>query len=423
MPFLTDLDERAQVKGSRDPLGLVPIWSKFGREVVGNLTTVTNSVRGFTTLLVGLELADMLREQLRGEAPDIVDTFIRFEQIAGYARIKSHGDRDVRGYRRLSRRLSERRRIRVSADQEAQILSSQKTYGLWGLFMAAARASGLVVPRDTRLTPHARSFVETNYFPILGNTRGVNSLLALLRKESFDLQHEDRDASLIECLGRLHGRRARAEERTFYREHLVWGGPADSTNGRQRSLAEILTGIQRDEFGFPEFRAVQKRARDIEGLSLSLDKIGKLERLIAPSALVFGFLQDRHGQTPASVARQIRETWRRPLRADLPGIRALQPEIARALQSPEEAAMWIDLAQALNSARYVRVIDLLVAINASVMQRRHGAAAWIAIEHGTIRVRLSDERADLSSVEQAEDRWRSTYFINSLWTVARELAA
>ena len=62
MPFLTELDERAQVKGSRDPLGLVPLWSRFGREVVGNLTTVTNSVRGFTTLLIGFELADMLRE-------------------------------------------------------------------------------------------------------------------------------------------------------------------------------------------------------------------------------------------------------------------------------------------------------------------------------------------------------------------------
>jgi hypothetical protein len=56
MPFLTDLDERAEVKGSKDPLGLVPIWSKFGREVVGNLTTVTGSVRNFTTLLVATEL-------------------------------------------------------------------------------------------------------------------------------------------------------------------------------------------------------------------------------------------------------------------------------------------------------------------------------------------------------------------------------
>ncbi len=38
MPFLTSLDENAYVKGSRDPLGLVPVWSRFGRDVVGTQT-------------------------------------------------------------------------------------------------------------------------------------------------------------------------------------------------------------------------------------------------------------------------------------------------------------------------------------------------------------------------------------------------
>ncbi len=55
--FLTNLDSRATVKDSRDPLGLVPLWRHFGRHVVGNLTTVTGSVRGFTTTLLGYQLA------------------------------------------------------------------------------------------------------------------------------------------------------------------------------------------------------------------------------------------------------------------------------------------------------------------------------------------------------------------------------
>jgi hypothetical protein len=67
-----------------------------------------------------------------------------------------------------------------------------------------------------------------------------------------------------------------------------------------------------------------------------------------------------------------------------------------------------------------RVIELLVAVNTSVMQRRHGAAAWIAIEAGgKIRVRRADERGELSPVDAIEDRWRSTYFINALWRVSR----
>ncbi len=53
VPFLTDLDSRGDVKGSRDPLGLQAIWTHFGRKVVGNLTTVSSSLRGFTTTLLG----------------------------------------------------------------------------------------------------------------------------------------------------------------------------------------------------------------------------------------------------------------------------------------------------------------------------------------------------------------------------------
>jgi hypothetical protein len=422
MPFLTELDERAQVKGSRDPLGLVPIWSKFGREVVGNLTTVTGSVRGFTTLLTGLELADMLREQFRTDAPSPLDTFLRFEQLAGYARYQCHHDKAIRGYRRVSRRLNEGRRIRISADPESQILSNQKTYGLWGLFTVPSRSSGLVRAGELRLTDEARTFVHRHYFPMLPNGRGVKSVLDLLRRPSFDLQPSGRDSALVESLGRMHSRRLRAEERAFYRDHLAWGGANDSTQGRQRALAEILTGIETQEFGFPEFRAVQKKARKNQGLAVALEKIGRLERLIAPAALVFGFLQDRDGQTLVSVAKQIGATWSRPLRLDVSGIRELQPEIGRALQSQAEAELWMELAETLSNARYQRVIELLVAINASVMQRRHGAAAWIAIEGGgKIRVRLADERAELLPVDQADDRWKSTYFINALWNVAREV--
>ena len=59
-PFLTDLDSRAAVKGSRDPLGIQQIWTRLGRHVVGNLTTVSDSVRDFTTMLLGYYFAARL---------------------------------------------------------------------------------------------------------------------------------------------------------------------------------------------------------------------------------------------------------------------------------------------------------------------------------------------------------------------------
>jgi len=63
-PFLTDLDSRAAVKGSRDPLGIQQIWTRLGRPVVGNLTTVNNSVRDFTTMLLGYYLAARLADEV-----------------------------------------------------------------------------------------------------------------------------------------------------------------------------------------------------------------------------------------------------------------------------------------------------------------------------------------------------------------------
>ena len=44
-PFFTAIDPDARIKGSRDPLGFETIWTAFGREIIGNLTTVTRSVQ------------------------------------------------------------------------------------------------------------------------------------------------------------------------------------------------------------------------------------------------------------------------------------------------------------------------------------------------------------------------------------------
>src|SRR5258708_16963500 len=126
---------------------------------------------------------------------------------------------------------------------------------------------------------------------MVANGRGLKPLLDLFRRESFDVQPDGRDAALLESVARMHSRRLRVEERTFYRDHLAWGGPADSTGGRQRALAAFLDDIDRPEFGFAEFRAVQKKARESEALTAALAKSGRLERLIAPAGLALGSLQ------------------------------------------------------------------------------------------------------------------------------------
>src|SRR5688572_23918629 len=130
-PFLTEIDPQAAIKGSRDPLGVQPIWTRLGRHVIGNLTTVSTSVRDFTITLLGYYFAERIAEQEEGDSN--LGVFLRWEQLAAYARGEINGDWQFRGTERTKNNLQDGNKVRLGADSSAVILSDQKTYGLWGL--------------------------------------------------------------------------------------------------------------------------------------------------------------------------------------------------------------------------------------------------------------------------------------------------
>ncbi len=182
--FLTDLDSRAEVKGSRDPLGLVPLWSRFGRGIIRNLTTVSNSVRGFTTLLLGLYFTQVVQEGNGADSQSTLDLFLTFEQLAGFARYHVNHDGNFRGRERVAARLQKGTKVGLGADPSLQILGDQKTYGLWGLFSMPARSSGLLAQEEHILTRTATEFVERNYVSILAKVAKSNRrIVDLLRRE------------------------------------------------------------------------------------------------------------------------------------------------------------------------------------------------------------------------------------------------
>ncbi len=79
----------------------------FGRKVVGNLTTVSNSLRGFTTLLLGYYFAEQVRDLDGAGVESILNVFLKFEQLAAYTRLYINHDRDFRGIDRVAKRLGE----------------------------------------------------------------------------------------------------------------------------------------------------------------------------------------------------------------------------------------------------------------------------------------------------------------------------
>ena len=222
MYFLTDIDPNIDVKGSRDPLGFQSVWSALGRRFVAHLTTVTSSMRGFCTLLLGLELAERalewkltLSHELREK--ERLACFLRFEQLAAYSRHVVHGVTDVRGINRVKRRLNEGDWVVTIGDADQhQILAEQRTYGLWGLYLAASRGSGLVEVADARPTATVREHLDACVVPLLGKSV-LMEVIRRVRDDARRFEPRGCDRDLAKVIATALGPSPTRDERAFLR--------------------------------------------------------------------------------------------------------------------------------------------------------------------------------------------------------------
>lgn len=425
-PFLTDLDTRAAVKGSRDPMGAQSIWTKMGRQVVGNLTTVSTSVRDFTTLLLGYHFAT--RASDAGGPESELDVFLKWEQLAAYARGHVNRDWAFRGVDRVKKRLGESTNVRLSADSAGQILSNQKTYGLWGLYTVAGRASGLLDGEPTRLTPRALQYVERECLPILKAEKLGDGarILEILRQPSSRIDIEGRDRQVVRAVARILDKQLRKEERSFYREHLLTGGPSDSTSGRQHLLAELFGRTkQMDPFTPKMMTALAKEARahgeSGQPLAAQLDRIRAAESLLAPVAALFAFVLAQDDITVDQLAAILKKQWGATVTTvEVEALSLLTQEFGNNGRDDGEGERWLCLAKACAAGNYTDLVNLLIRQNQEVMLSR-GGAPWVSLEKNRLQVRVRDETAALPRRTELPNLWRHSYFIDSLRTVTAQL--
>ena len=429
-PFLTDIDSQAAVKGSRDPLGLQTIWARLGRHVVGNLTTVSTSVRDFTTLVLGYYFAERVANESAGDGDLAV--FLRWEQLAAYARGEINRDFNFRGVERVKNNLKEGGRVRLGTDSTAQILSNQKTYGLWGLYSVPARSSGLVEGDPTRLTAAGRDLVEHVYLPIFAKegVRNADAVVARLAKPRADIDLGRTDRRLVEAVAKVLAKRLGSAEREAYRMHLLLGGPQDKTVGGQATLAKAMESTFDEEdwtLSPPRVRHLAKRCRaegDIgSAVADRLERIRTAELLLAPSAALFGLVLNSDGQTIPELARTVRRQWGASVRTIDPDETAsLETELRDSTGDAETGRRWVKLARALGAGEFAAAIALLMEQNAFVMKARAAGGPWVDLSGGRLRVRFRDENAgELPDKSELPDFWRHSYFLDSLRTVALAL--
>lgn len=432
MLFVTLLDPRARIKGSRDPLGIQPIWTFFGRRIIKNLTTVTTSLRGFTVLLLSLYFAEQAMNEQGASEANFSDLFLKFEQLAAYSRVSwgrefrmqrdGYTENEVRGVLRVKRNLGESKgRVWISAQPKFQILSSQKTYGLWGLYTSAARSSALLDPATDRLSSEARNFVESNYLPHLRPSQ--NLILSFLRRDRY-FEPRKRDASLGRTLAEILGPHVTPSEKEFYLAHLIASGRADSL---QQTLWEHLKTLDQellDQVGstMVALRELIKRCEihGDTGLAERLEHICQIESVLAPAGALFAFLLSRDGHTVQDIARMIRATWGpRLVHIHVQGFGSAL-SLGQSIFTDDEFVRWTNICEMLSAGHYEEAITLLLKQNESKMSDR-GGTAWIQLKNDVLDVRFGEDAGDLPASHDLSDLWVNPYFIRSLDSVGWQI--
>lgn len=400
--FFTELDPRAAIKGSRDPLGVQSIWAGLGRELVGNLTGVTQSVRGFTTLLVGLHLAERVAEQDRSRSP--VSAFLVWEQLAGYARCCFYGETSLLGSRRIVAR-TQLGKATLSADSDGQILGNQKSYGLWGLYTSAARSSGLVSgTTPPRLTPDGHANVQDLHLPAISKDWGrhANALIEVLGQDGSQFEIR-RSNKRLRAIATMLDPKLTQDEAGFYRRYLVDGGPDDSTDGRQSRLAATMLVTGTD--------AVNELAPAADAdVAIRLRRIAAAESVLAPAASLFSYLLSREDASLDEIGRDVAATW---------GVRleSVAPDAREVLQG-----RWSTVADSLAAGDYAATLQLLLDRNRAVMTERGNSAPWATVgDSGKLDVRFRDDTDVLPSHDEVRVLWRNPYFLPSLHSIAKSV--
>ncbi|MCC7142603.1 MAG: hypothetical protein IT349_10940, partial [Candidatus Eisenbacteria bacterium] len=360
--------------------------------------------------------------------------FLRWEQLAAYARGGVLNDWTFRGTERARKNWSERGRLVLAGEGEAQILSKQRTYGLWGLYTGPARSSGLVEGDPTRLTAAARGLVEEVYLPTLtaAGIRNGDEIVRRLARRRVELDVHGRDGTFLAGVAKILDRKLGRKEREFLWKCLACGGDVDRTSGVQPVVAKRMAshrdlqdlGMSRS---FTLELAKRCRPHGIVGVMAAerLERCERAESVLAPAAVLFGHLLHADGQTLEEVATGVRRRWGSRVRRIEPDrVAEIERDLGDASTNSGVGARWVEIARSLAEGNYGRSLSLLLEQNAHVMRTRSGGAPWVDIQDGRLRVRLREEaREDLPERGELADYWRHSYFIDSLYVVASATGA
>ena len=406
MPLLSLLDTRAKPKGSRDPLGFESIWMGLGRKLIGNLTTITGSTENFAVAILGFKWAHDHVSALKPvpDAPhkEIREYFLKYEQLAAYLRHDSKSD--ILGISRVKDRLAQAKPITLGLKASQQILSNQASYGLWGLYSSASRASGLVSGGDrtpTELGLEIAHLIEERMGTLVTQLKSAIDQaspldFAQLTEWQSDFIAGIRDTSAQEKLfdALIQGPKDHQVQRQLWAEVQEWLPLSTSEDGYQ-VLAEYLSTRSKNE----TIRHLAQAITETERILVLANQLFTLGRQSGNKNLSdLEHLANEHvdaSSLPHSLSIELTESQRTQL----------SPFFTAAQNRDWKAAFLA-----------------LVKMNDDIMKDRDGAP-WIRIEgNQKLSVRVADETTRLLPIEELPTAWNYDYFLNSLLKIVNQSA-
>ncbi|MBO9484524.1 hypothetical protein [Salinisphaera sp. G21_0] len=403
MAFISLLDDRARPKGSRDPLGFELIWTHFGRQVVGNLTTITSSLENFTVALLGFCWANELAAQDPSpeSQAEIQKYFLRYEQMAAYLRFYQNSG-SIMGKNRVARRIADQN-TDISIDEKTQqILSNQTSYGLWGLYSSALRDTGLIKGNKRQLTASGMEIIA-----LLEARLDKCLFIDLLTSSSVTKQHLE--AASHDFLTAIN----HPDIQQTLLESLLLGSGG---NRLQQELWLKTRGIiqlgQLPDAGpdeLPVYLATLFDSHPSPDLQRALKWIIDIERILTATNNIFHYCRMKDGESIATIIQTLEDKqygygW---LVDNLNGV-----------DFPRKAELERILL-AFKQGNYREAIQISLLLNKEVMSGR-GGAPWVELAGDKLRVTVKSETASLAENGEAlQKRWDYEYFLKSYLRIAR----
>jgi hypothetical protein len=398
LTVLSLFDDRSRPKGSRDPLGIEAIWSFLGRKVVGNLTTVTSNLDNFIVALLCCRHSNAQSTELGA----IQEAYMRAEQLAAYLRLAQGNDAFLGVTRARANHRQGLYPLGISA--EAQILSNQLSYGLWGLYSTAMQVAGLIEGAERK--------------PTLRGVELIDRLLAQLGKDGWQdfeqvVGKEIATPADIQRLAVPFREMLSASDIRLAMANalLGWQASASLQSEMFRRAREYLGSKATASASVRHFCAwlLDHSDTSVE-LKRSIKQIRAVEPLLVLAATVMNWLQGQRNRSRSELVDDLQ------LRLTALGLH----DAWKAVGNLPHKGFLTELLGAAGAGDARELIDVLLRQNRAVMRQR-GGAPWLEWEGDRLKVRVTNDRAMLpKSLAEHCQSWENSYFIGSFLSIARE---